>query len=144
MGHFNQRAFLDKRTGIVLQFTLDEEPDRVDFRRRDRRDLAVEGDDGHDTAAFQNGESVGRVEAGETVAGKERPVDLLLAILPPAPLGNGGQKRLVALLFELLTNRLFVARPRPDGVPRSAGSHVSWMMRCAARRAFSGPGSSTR
>ena len=61
------------------------------------------------------------IKAGEAVAGKERPVDLLLPILPPAPAGHGRQKRVDLLALELLADDLFVARPGPDGKPVRAG-----------------------
>ena len=53
-----------------------------------RRRLAVERHDVHDAGALQDRQRVVRIEARETVAGKQRPVDLLLAVLPAAPAGE--------------------------------------------------------
>src|SRR6202022_130709 len=50
----------------------------------------------------QDGQGVTGVEAREAVAGKQRPVDFLLAILPAAPAGDGGKKGLHVLPVELV------------------------------------------
>ena len=57
---------------------------------------------------FSTGSAFGGIEAGEAVAGEQRPVDLLLAILPPAPAGNRRQKGVEALAFDLLADDLLV------------------------------------
>ena len=88
-------AFPDQRARIVLQVALDQPADAVDLDAPGiGDDLAVERDDGDDAGAFQDGQPFVGVEAREAVAGKQRPVDLLLAILPAAPAGNRRQKRL--------------------------------------------------
>src|SRR5207247_3773119 len=61
------------------------------------------------------------VEPGEAIAGKQRPVDFLLTVLPSAPARNRRQKRLELLAFELVANHLLVARTGPDGVPLRFG-----------------------
>src|SRR5262249_55886575 len=82
-----------------------------------RSGLTLEGDDVDDAGAFQNRQRVFRIELGETVAGEEGPIDLLLAVFPPAPSGNRREKSFNALPFELLADNLLMARSCPDGVP---------------------------
>ena len=94
-----------------------------------RRDVAVERDDVDDAGALQDRQALAGVEPGETVAGKQRPVDLLLAILPAAPARNGRKKGFEALAFELLADDLLVPGAGPDGVPRRRVVHrrsVHW------------------
>ena len=83
-------------------------------------------DDVHDAGALENGKTFAPVEPREAVAGEERPVDLLLPILPAAPFRDRRQERLVALLLELLAHDLLVPRARPDGVP-------GWLESCVIR-----------
>src|SRR6185503_894343 len=73
-----------------------------------------------DAGALQDPQRVGRIEAGEAVAGKQRPVDFLLAVLPAAPAGDGGEKCVDALALELLADHLFVPRAGPDRIPLAA------------------------
>jgi hypothetical protein len=51
--------------------------------------------------ALQDGKGICRIEACEAVAGKQRPLDLLLPVLPAAPSPGRGQKRFDLCLFEL-------------------------------------------
>ena len=66
---------------------------------------------------FRTGSVSVGIEAREAVAGKQRPVDLLLAILPAAPPRDRRQEGFDVLAFELLAHDLFVPRPGPDGEP---------------------------
>ena len=91
--------------------------DAVDLVLGNRRRLALERDDVDDAGALQDRQALARIEAREAVAGKQRPVDLLLAILPAAPARDRRQEGLDVLLLELLADDLLVARPRPDRVP---------------------------
>ena len=70
-------------------------------------------------------QAIAGIEARETVAGEERPVDLLLAIFPAAPLGDRGEKSFNLLLFELLAHDLFVSRARPQREPGRVGHPAS-------------------
>src|SRR5215813_11042168 len=83
--HFDQRALTDQRTGIELQVALHEPADAFDLVLGNRDDVAVERDDVDDTGALEDRKAIRAVEADEAVAGKQRPLDLLLAILPAAP-----------------------------------------------------------
>ena len=118
--HLHHHPFVNHRAGVVLQLAADEQADAVQLVVGNRRRLAVERDDVDDAGALQDRQRVGDVESREAVAGKQRPVDLLLAILPAAPARDRRQKRLDLLAFELLADDLLVARAGPDGVP--AGS----------------------
>ena len=71
----------------------------------------------HDAVALQDAEPLVGHEAREAVAGEERPVDLLLAVLPVAPLADGGEEHFDVLLFQLIAHELFVPRPGPDRKP---------------------------
>src|SRR5262245_46593815 len=88
--HFDHHAFPDQRTRIELQIAADQDANAVELVCGDRRRLPLERYDIDDAGAFQDGQRIGRVESRETVAGKERPVDLLLPILPAAPARDGG------------------------------------------------------
>src|SRR5262249_28854467 len=81
------------------------------------RGLALERHDADHAGAFQDRQRVFGVEAREAVAGKQRPVDLLLTVLPPAPAGDGREERVDALALELIANDLLVPRAGPDGKP---------------------------
>src|SRR5687768_4043180 len=116
---------MNHRAGVVLQLAADEQPDAFELVLWNRRRLPFERDDVHHAGALEDAQRIRRVEAGEAVAGKERPVDLLLAILPPAPLGDGREKGRDALLFQLLAHDLLVPRPRPDREPRIGTSGLS-------------------
>ena len=122
---------MNHRAGIVLQLAADEQADAVELVLGNRRRLAVERHDVHDARALQDRQRVLQIEAREAVAGKQRPVDLLLAILPPAPAGNRRQERVDLLALELLANHLFVARSRPDREPLRRPRSVGWPVRAA-------------
>src|SRR5204862_3484575 len=49
--------------------------------------------------------------------GKERPIDLLLPVLPAAPPRDGRQRRVEAFTLELLAHHLLVPGARPDREP---------------------------
>ena len=117
MHDFDHHALADHRARIVGEVALDELADAVDLVLGDRRRLALERDDVDDAGALQDGQPLARIEAREAVAGKQRPVDLLLAILPAAPPGDGRQKRFDLLLLELLAHDLLVPRARPEREP---------------------------
>src|SRR5262249_4601964 len=70
------------------------------------------------------------IESREAVAGKERPVDSLFAIFPPAPAGDGREERVDAFPFELIADHLLVARSRPHREP------LGFSVRGAASRAL--------
>src|SRR4051812_36862303 len=82
-----------------------------------RRWLTLERDNADDACAFQDGEPFADVEPREAIAGKQRPINLLLAILPAAPACDGRQKSLDMLLRQLLAHHLFVTRSGPQGIP---------------------------
>ena len=84
----------------------------------DRRRLALDRDDVDHAAALQHVQPLARIEPRETVAGKERPVDLLLPVLPAAPPRHRRQERFDRLLLELCAHHLFVTRLGPDREPR--------------------------
>ena len=111
--------FANQRTRIVLQLAADQQPDAVELVLGNRRGLAFERHDVHDAGALQDRQRVVGIEAREAVAGKQRPVDLLLPILPAAPARDGRQKRFDVLALELLADDLLVPRARPDRVPLS-------------------------
>src|SRR5262245_45800219 len=93
VGDFDHHAFADQRAGIVLQLAADQHADALQLVVGNRRRLALERNDAHDAGALEHGQCVLGIEAREAVAGKERPVDLLLAVFPAAPLGDGRQER---------------------------------------------------
>src|SRR5688572_24587890 len=117
MDDFDHHALFDERTRIELKFARDEQADAVELVSWNRRRLTIERHDVDDAGALQHRERIIGVEAREAVPGKQRPVDLLLAVLPAAPLRNGRQERVNALRLELLTDDLFVSRARPDRKP---------------------------
>jgi hypothetical protein len=86
------------------------------------RRLAVERHDRDDAAALEHGEPLARLEPREDVAGKQRHVDLLLPILPPAPAPHRREERGDVLLIELSADDVFVPAAGPDGVPAPASS----------------------
>src|SRR5207237_3839395 len=106
--HLDHHPFANERTGVELQIALHETANAVDLMLGNRNDLAVERHDVDDTGALEHGKTIGAVETDEAVAGKQRPIDLLLAILPAAPLRDRGQERLDPLAFELLAHHLLV------------------------------------
>src|SRR5262249_18726915 len=94
-----------------------------------RRRLSLERHDADDAGALQDRQRVFDVEAREAVAGEERPVDLLLAIFPAAPAGDGGEECVDALSLQLIADHLLVARSRPHRKPlgfrvQGSGSRV--------------------
>ena len=105
--------------GSYCSSLLDQQPDAVELVVRNRRRLALERHDIDDARALQDRQRIGGIESRETVAREERPIDLLLPILPAAPAGDRRQERLDALPLELLADDLLVPRPRPDGEPLS-------------------------
>src|SRR5918995_4911010 len=116
--HLDHRALLNEGARVVLQLARDQPADPVDLDVGDRRDVAVHRDDAHHARALEHGEPLSGIEAGEAVARKERPVDFLAPVLPAAPAGDGREKRLEAVVLDLLAHDLFVPRTRPDSEPR--------------------------
>ncbi len=117
MDDFDHHAFTDHRARIVGKVTQDEAADSVDFLFRNRRRLTLERDDADDTRALQNWQTLLRIESREAVSRKQRPIDLLLAIFPAAPAGDGRKEGFNVLLLELFPNNLFVSGPRPQRKP---------------------------
>ena len=78
---------------------------------------AVERHDVHDAGAPEDAQAARAVKPREAVAGKERPRDLLPAVLPATPPRDGRQKGLDVLALELFPHHLLMARPGPDGEP---------------------------
>src|SRR3954471_5762519 len=113
----NQQACANHRTGIELQIAADQNANAFKLVFGNRRGLAFERHDVHDSRALQDAESVLRVKARKAVARKQRPVDLLLPVLPAAPARDGGEKCRNVLAFELLPYDLFMPGARPHGVP---------------------------
>src|SRR5918995_424638 len=87
--HFDHHALTNQRARVVLEVTFEETPNAVDFVFGDRRRLTFERNDVHDAGALQNRQRLLFLEACEAVAGKERPIDLFLAIFPAAPARDG-------------------------------------------------------
>jgi hypothetical protein len=88
----DHRAFANERAGVVLQIAFDQASDALDFLVGDGSGFAAEGHDAHHAGAIENAKSRILIESGEAVSREERPVDLLLSILPGAPSRNGGKK----------------------------------------------------
>src|SRR6185503_19681765 len=128
MDDLDHHALADHRAGIVGKIALDQLADAFDFVLGNRGGLALKRDDVHHAHALEDRQAVARIEAREAVAGEQRPVDLLLAVLPPAPLRDRGQEGFDLLLFELFPNHLLVARARPQREPRRA-CHASTLAR---------------
>src|SRR6185295_5136986 len=84
MDHLDHRALANQRTRVVGEIAVDQQADTFDLVLGNRRRLTFEGNDVHDTSALENRQPLTRVEAGEAIAWKQRPVDLLLAVLPAA------------------------------------------------------------
>ncbi len=106
--HLGDHALTNEGARVVLQIALDESTDAVDLVLGNRCNLAVERDDADDAAALEDGEPLIRLEAREAVARKQRPVDLLLAVLPAAPARDRRQKGFDALLHDLIADDLLV------------------------------------
>src|SRR5436190_1890653 len=121
----HHHPFADERTRIELQIALDEAADGRDLVLGDRDDLAVERHDVDDARAGQYGETIAADETSEAIAGKERPVELLLAILPAAPSGDRRKEGLESLALELFADDLLMPRPRPDRVPGRRDLHAA-------------------
>src|SRR5262245_28733768 len=117
---FDHHPFADERARVVLQVARDQSANALNFPVRDGRRFSLERHDVDDPGALQNGQCGGGDESRETISGKQRPVDLLLAIFPAAPTRDGRQERFDALFFELLPDDLLVPRAGPDGVPAFA------------------------
>src|SRR5438034_2286036 len=83
--HLDHHAFANERARVVLQLAGDQQADALELVLRYRRRLSLKRDDVDDAAAFQHRQRIGRIEPREAIAGEQRPVDLLLAILPAAP-----------------------------------------------------------
>src|SRR5262245_22421785 len=105
---FHHHAFTDHRTRVIRELAFDERANAVDFVLGNRRGLPFEGNDADDAGALQDRQSLTRVETRKAVAGKQRPVDLLLSIFPAAPARNGRQEGFDPFLFELLAYDLLV------------------------------------
>src|SRR6185369_7319064 len=86
--HFHRHPFTYQGARIELEIAFHQATDALDLVLRNGDDVAVERDDAHDAAALEDRQPLGSVEPDETVAGKERPVDLFLAVLPAAPARN--------------------------------------------------------
>src|SRR5688572_1014864 len=125
VNHLHHHAFPDEGTGIVLQFTPNQHPNAVQFLFRNGRGFPIDRHDIDDACALEDRERVGRIEPREAVTGEQRPVDLLLAILPSAPAWNRGKEYVDMLPVELFAHHLLVSRPRPDGEPRRGGIQAS-------------------
>src|SRR5262249_3967930 len=123
--HLDHRPFLYQRAGVVLKIAADQHTDAVQLEVGNGRRPSFKRHDIYDTSALEDRKGVGGIEAGEAVAGEERPVDLLLSILPAAPAGDRRQECLDALLLELLADNLLVTRARPDCEPRGRGGIVA-------------------
>jgi hypothetical protein len=78
---FHPLPLAQQGTGIVLQIALNQRADSVNLVFGNRRDFAVERDDGDDAGALQDRQFLGSRELREAVSGKQRPVDSLLAIV---------------------------------------------------------------
>src|SRR4029450_36571 len=94
--HFHDRADFDERARIVAEIAHHQRSKILDFLIRNRRGLPVRGHELHDAAAFQDDQRVRWIDPYEAVAGKQRPVDPLSAILPAAPSRDRRQKSLEA------------------------------------------------
>ena len=115
MRHAHHVAFLYQRHRVVGQLALDQRADAVNLFLGDRRQDAVVADDLHDAVDLQNADAFVGHEPRKYVAGEQRPVDLLLAILPAAPLADGREENVdVAFFCYLVADDLFMARSRPD------------------------------
>src|SRR6266550_300297 len=130
----HHHPFADHRARIVGELAFNQRADPLDLVLGNRRGLSFERDDVDYTGALQDGKPLARVEAREAVAGKQRPVDLLLAVLPAAPARDGGKEGLDPLLFELLADDLLVTRPGPERIP----THFGIRGRCDLGYRFSG------
>src|SRR5688500_5988526 len=115
--HFDHHPFVYQGAWVVLQLTFKEPPNAFDFVIGNRRGLSFNRHDIDDACAFQNGQRLLFFETGEAIARKERPVDLLLSILPAAPAGDSGQKRVEFPALDLLAHNMLVTRARPDSEP---------------------------
>ena len=100
----HHHALLDERARVECEFALDELTNAINLHWRDGRWVTVGSDNRHHPFAFENRQPIVGVESRETVAGKQRPFDLFLAVLPAAPLIDGGQKHLDVLLLELIAD----------------------------------------
>ena len=105
---FDQHALLDERTRVEQKIGLNQAANGVYLTSGNRCGDSVERDDAHDARALEHGHPVGGLKTREAISGEERPVDLLLAILPAAPARNRRQKRVEAFLLELLPDHLLV------------------------------------
>jgi|SRR2546425_715422 len=117
---FHHRPFANHWTRVVLQLAPDEQANAVDLVVRNRRRLPLERHDVHHAGALEDRQRIDRLEPRKTVAGKQGPIDPFLAVLPPAPSGNGRQERVYLFSLELVAHDVLVPRPRPDGEPLDA------------------------
>src|SRR4051812_5823199 len=118
VNHFDHHPFADQRTGIEREVALHELTNGVNFVLGNRRRLtALRRDDRHDAAALQHRQPLPGIEPRETIPGKQRPVDLLPAVLPAAPARYRWQECFDVLVQQLLAHHLLVPRARPQGVP---------------------------
>ena len=122
--HLDPRPLADQWARIILQVGLDQMTYAVDLDLGNGCNLTVERDDVDDTRTLKHGQTYAGIEAREAVARKQRPVDLLLAVLPSALARNGRKKDLDPVALELSANDLFMPRARPDRVPRPVNGNV--------------------
>src|SRR5688572_29332970 len=113
----DHRALPNQGTRIVGEVAFDQLSNAVDFIFGDRRRLALERHDVDDAGALQHGQPLAGIEPGKAVSGKQRPIDLLLPILPAAPAGDRRQKCLDPFALQLLPYHLFVPRACPKREP---------------------------
>ena len=79
--------------------------------------IAVKRDDAGNARTGEYRQAVFGIEARETVARKQRPIDLLHAILPSTPTRDCRKEGLDPFPHELIVHRLLVPRARPYGKP---------------------------
>src|ERR1051326_2262321 len=114
---FDHRPLADHRARVELQLAADEQPDAFELEIGNRRRLAFERHDVHHAGALQDGQRIVGIELREAVAGKQRPVDLFLAVLPAAQARDGGKEGVNLFSLELLADNLLVPGARPNRVP---------------------------
>ena len=83
--HLDHRPLTDQRAWVILQLTADESPDAFDLAVGNGYQLAIERDDADHARTLRDGQADLWVEACETVAGEQGPINLLFSIFPAAP-----------------------------------------------------------
>jgi hypothetical protein len=114
---FDAISFFDEGRGIVAKSTGHESLQSFDFMIGQRRQFATERDDAGNRRAPENPEVIGGIETREAIAGEQWPVDGLLAVLPPAPARERGQKDFDFSGVELVAYDLLGTSPRANGEP---------------------------